>query len=206
MKVGIIGAGKVGAGLGALWARAGHDVVLSFSRDRARLEGTAASIGARAGSPAEAAAADVVVLAPSTTAIDEALEQAGSLEGKVLVDCTNYVDPGKHASGAEAIAAKAPGACVVKAFNTLFSAVYDDALAAPEPPHHVFCGDDAEAKELVATLSRDAGYEPVDAGPLSNAADVEAFARLIIDIAYERGKGPFLYWFGRANDMDPARR
>jgi predicted dinucleotide-binding enzyme len=62
----------------------------------------------------------------------------------------------------------------------------------------VFCGDDASAKDVVATLIRDAGFEPVDAGGLDSAAAIEAFARLVIGIAYRQGRGPFVYRFSAA--------
>ncbi|MGH2996813.1 MAG: hypothetical protein ACRDM9_10910, partial [Gaiellaceae bacterium] len=63
------------------------------------------------------------------------------------------------------------------------------------PPSHVYCGDDAKAKETVAQLIRDVGLEPVDAGGLEVAPQVEAFAQLIIGIAYRQGRGPFFYRF-----------
>jgi hypothetical protein len=66
----------------------------------------------------------------------------------------------------------------------------------PERPASlVLCGDDAEAKETVAGLVRDAGFDPVDAGGAERTADVEAFARLVIGLAYAQGRGPFVYRF-----------
>jgi predicted dinucleotide-binding enzyme len=59
----------------------------------------------------------------------------------------------------------------------------------------VFCGDDESAKAVVARLIEDAGFEPVDAGALEQAPDVEALARLVIGIAYRQGRGPFVYRF-----------
>jgi len=63
------------------------------------------------------------------------------------------------------------------------------------PPALVFAGDDQAAKEVVAGLIRDAGFDPVDAGDHARSADLEAFARLVIGIAYKQGKGPFVYRF-----------
>jgi 8-hydroxy-5-deazaflavin:NADPH oxidoreductase len=83
----------------------------------------------------------------------------------------------------------------VKAFNTLFAEAYDRISAAESPPSLVYCGDDVEAKETVAQLIRDVGLEPVDGGGLDVAPQVEAFAQLVIGIAYGQGRGPFFYRF-----------
>jgi predicted dinucleotide-binding enzyme len=177
MKIGVIGGGRVGSGLAAFWEKARHDVRVS-TRD------TVADT---------AAFADVVVLAVPASIVPEVLSTAGAaLEGKMVVDATNNLRGGP---GAEEIATLVPGARVVKAFNTVFAALYDQIAAAAERPDLVYCGDDESAKETVAALIRDAGFEPVDAGPLASAGDVEAFARLVIGIAYEQGRGPFVYRF-----------
>src|SRR6188768_685066 len=91
MRVGILGSGLMGGKLGTLFARAGHEVVFSYSRDRAKLEELAreAGHGARAGTPAEAArGADAVLLAVHWNRFDDVLHQAGDLSGKVLVTCS----------------------------------------------------------------------------------------------------------------------
>jgi 8-hydroxy-5-deazaflavin:NADPH oxidoreductase len=195
VKIGVIGSGSVGGGLARLWAAKGHQVMLSFARDEAKLAQKAAAMGAQVGSPAEAVAfGEVVVFAPPWSTVREAITAAGSLDGKVLIDCTNNMSgEDLQTSGAEQIAALAPGAKVVKAFNTLFSALYEDIATAKERPDLVYCGDDADAKGLAAELIRDAGLEPVDAGALSAAGEVEALARLVIGIAYNQGRGPFTY-------------
>jgi predicted dinucleotide-binding enzyme len=177
MRIGILGAGRVGAGLGRLWEAAGHDVRLSTRETVAET----------------AAFGEVVVLAVPAGAAEEVLRAAGPIAGKVLVDATNNLRGGP---GTLQIARLAPEARVVKAFNTVFAALYEEIGRATVPPSMVFCGDDTGAKEIVATLIQDAGFEPVDAGPLGTAPDVEAFARLVIGIAYSQGRGPFVYRFG----------
>jgi hypothetical protein len=174
MKIGILGGGRVGGALAQSWQSAGHDVVVS-TRDT-----VAATV----------APAEVVLLAVPATAAADVLAAAGPLDGKVLVDATNNLSGGPD--GAE-IASLAGGARTVKAFNTVFAQFFADPPATP--PTLVFAGDDAAAKETVAGLIRDAGFDPVDAGDHVQAADLEAFARLVIGIAYRQGRGPFVYRF-----------
>ncbi len=174
MRIGILGGGRVGGALAQRWQTAGHDVVVS-TRDT--LADTAAH-------------ADVLLLAVPCAAVKDVLETAGPLDGKVLIDATNNLSGGP--AGAE-IAAMAGGARTVKAFNTVFAQFFADPPAIP--PTLVFAGDDAEAKEIVADLIRAAGFDPVDAGDHAQSADLEAFARLVIGIAYRQGRGPFVYRF-----------
>jgi 8-hydroxy-5-deazaflavin:NADPH oxidoreductase len=174
MRIGIIGGGRVGGALAQSWRSAGHDVGISTRETVAET----------------AAGADVLLLAVPCPAVADVLAAAGDLGGKVLIDATNNISGGPD--GAE-IAAMAPGAHAVKAFNTVFAQFFAEPPATP--PTLVYAGDDAGAKELVAGLIRDAGFEPVDAGDHSQAADLEAFARLVIGIAYRQGRGPFTYRF-----------
>jgi predicted dinucleotide-binding enzyme len=162
-------------------AGAGHDVVISFSRDPARLKTTAQEIGARAGTPAEAALADVVVLSVPWRLIDEVLKEV-TLDGKIVVDTTNQY--GAHGweqlpdglTAAQVNQRRMPGARLVKSFNTLTVAFQTAEAGRPESRRVVqwLCGDDEEAKATVAGLIRDAGFEPVDVGGLADAAVMEA--------------------------------
>ena len=174
MNIGILGGGRVGSALAQSWRDAGHDVAISTR------ETVAETI----------ADADVLLLAVPCTAAAGVLAAAGNLDGKVLIDATNNLSGGP--TGAE-IASMAPGALVVKAFNTVFAQFFADPPATP--PTLVFAGDDQTAKGTVAGLIRDAGFDPVDAGDHVQAADLEAFARLVIGIAYRQGKWPFVYRF-----------
>ena len=82
----------------------------------------------------------------------------------------------------------------MKAFNTVFSTFMHD--TPPDPAASlVYCGDDAEAKVTVAGLIADAGFEPVDAGGSDVTPLIEAFANLVIGIAYRQGRGRFVYRF-----------
>ena len=180
-SIGVIGAGRIGGNAARLLARAGHDVTVSFSRDSDKLQALADEIGARAGTPAEAAQADVVILSVPWRLIDEVLEQAGSLDGRIVIDTTNQFGSNGletlPTTAAELNQRRMPGARLVKAFNTLTSAFQASEAGRPDPDQRVvifMCGDDAQAKETVAGLIRDAGFEPADVGGLADAAVMEA--------------------------------
>ena len=205
MRVGILGSGLMGGKLGTLFARAGHDVVFSYARTKGKLARLAREAGpnARAGSPAEAAeGADAVLLAVHWSRVDDVLVQAGSLAGTVVVTCSlpmNADDTdlviAHRTSGAEALARKRPKARVVSAFGTVpsevFFAVYE-ARDGERRPSLVYSGDDEEAKAEVATLIRDIGFDPVDAGQLTIARYSEPFTLLMGRLAYEGDDGPAL--------------
>ena len=211
MRVGILGSGLMGAKLGTLFARAGHEVVFSYARSARKLERlTREARGrARAGTPAEATRdADALLLAVHWSRVDQVLRQAGDLAGKVIVSCSlpmNKTDTalviGRSSSGAEELARKARSARIVAAFGTIPSEVLFSVFAARRKsgrPSLVYCGDDRDAKQLAATLIRDVGFDPVDAGPLRIARYTEPFALLIAQLAYETDAGPELaYRFER---------
>jgi 8-hydroxy-5-deazaflavin:NADPH oxidoreductase len=182
MRIGIIGAGRIGGNCAAQFARGGHEVMLSFSRDPSRLEALASEIGERAsvGTPAEAADfGEVVVLSVPWDLVDDALEQAGSLDGKIVIDTTNQYGsvslPAEGETGAEHNAIRMPGAMYTKSFNTLTSAFQAEAAFRPEDERVVqwVCGDDAVAKQVVMGVIADAGYAPVDLGRNEDAAVME---------------------------------
>jgi predicted dinucleotide-binding enzyme len=211
MQIGILGSGLMGGKLGTLFARAGHEVVFSYARRRRKLEELARDAGgvARAGTPREAARdADALLIAVHWSRMDEVLRQAGDVSGKVLVSCSlpmNEDDTelvvGRTSSGAEKLARKAPRAKVVSAFGTVPSEVLFgvfEACSRVPRPSLVYCGDDADAKEVAAAPIRDVGFDPVDAGPLQVARYTEPLALLIARLAYEGEGGPELaYRFER---------
>ena|SRR5438067_13855221 len=205
MRVGVLGSGLMGGKLGTVFARAGHEVVFSYSRSDKKLTALAREAGAnaRAGTPSEAAKdADAILVAVHWSRMDDVLSQAGDLSGKVIVTCSLPMNDGDTglvvahtSSGAEELAKKARGAHVVCAFNTVPSEVLFGAFEARSSatrPSLVYCGDDARAKKAAATLIRDVGFEPLDAGPLRIARYTEPFALLVAQLAYEGPGGPEL--------------
>jgi predicted dinucleotide-binding enzyme len=211
MRVGIFGSGLMGGKLGTLFARAGHEVVFSYTRSKEKLNRLArdARGNARAGTAREAAqGSDAVLLAVHWSRIDDVLNQAGDLSGKVIVSCSLPLNEdntelvlGHTTSGAEALAEKLPGAEVVAAFNNIPSEVLFgvfEARGKATPPSMVYCGDTEAGKDIAATLIRDIGFDPIDAGPLRNARYTEPFALLVAHLAYEGTEGPELaYRFER---------
>jgi len=183
MKVGIIGAGRIGGGIARQLAGAGHEVLLSFSRDPQSLAVLAAELGpgATVGSPAEAVAfGEVVVLSVPWSTLPQALEQAGPLVGRIVIDTTNqFGAPPLPAAGQTAAnfnASRMPGARYTKSFNTLTSAFQAETAGRKGDDRVVqwLCGDDAEAKQVVAGLIEDAGFVPVDLGGTAGCAVMEA--------------------------------
>jgi 8-hydroxy-5-deazaflavin:NADPH oxidoreductase len=182
-RIGVIGAGRIGGNAARLLAQAGHEVVVSYSRDPERLRALADEIGARAGTPAEAAAADVVILSVPWRLVPDVLEEAGPLDGKVVIDTTNQYGTGGLEQLPEGVTAaqlnqrRMPGARLVKSFNTLTSAFQASEASRADPEQRVvqfLVGDDDEAKAIAAGLIRDAGFEPVDLGGLADASVMEA--------------------------------
>jgi predicted dinucleotide-binding enzyme len=191
MRVGIIGAGRLGATLAQRLADAGHELMLGGG---ASAQEAGSRLGIPACTPAGAAAfGDVVALAVPFDVIDEALAHSHPPEGRVLWSCVNALKPdysglaiGFDTSAAEEVAKHAPASRVVAAIppfaETLASEelAYDCGLA----PSVFLCGDDAQAKELVEPLVHDLGAHPVDAGPLAAARLVEPAMMLLFSIAY----------------------
>lgn len=186
MKIGIIGAGNVGSGLGKVWARLGHEVVYGVrdpQRDKLKVV-LDESPHARAVSIREAAAfGEVVALATPWAAAEDAIKAAGDLSGKVLIDCTNPVGFKLTTSAAEMVAGWAHGAKVVKAFNTIGANNYSDLQFSGLRADTYICGDDAEAKKVVGQLAEQMGFDVVDAGPLSNAHLLEELTMLWVTLA-----------------------
>ncbi len=181
MRIGIVGAGRIGGNCAVQFAKGGHEVKLS-GRDPAKLEPLAAEIGesASVGTPAEAAEfGEVVVFAVPWDGFDDAVSSAGSLDGKIVIDTTNQYGssemPADGQTAASFHAARVDGARYTKSFNTLTSAFQAEAAFRPEADRIVqwVCGDDVAAKQVVMGLIADAGYAPIDLGRNEDAAVME---------------------------------
>ena len=134
--------------------------------------------------------AEVVVVAVPGGAIAEALDNVRGFEGKTVIDATNLVGvepPEGFSSNAEYVKSRT-NAPTTKSFNANFASLYDRLGEAGSTPSSLWSGDE-EARQVVEQLTRDAGYEPVHAGPLENSAAQENFIKLIFGISWG-GDGP----------------
>ena len=207
--IAVIGTGEVGGALGPEFAAQGHTIVYG-SRDpqRGEVKELVEKTGdlASATTPAEAAAkADIVVLAVPGLMVEEITKSLGDLSGKIIIDPTNPLERRmnrlEHAvdtSNAEIIQAAAPGAYVVKAFNTLNWKTMVDPSSAGGPVSIPLVGDNGRAKKIVAELVAGMGLEPIDVGPLRDARWVEGMLILWINNRYG-GKRPSFDYHLRAN-------
>ena len=175
MKIAVVGKGNVGGGLADLWEKAGHEV---------------SRIGREGGDVADA---EVVLIAVPGSAVPDALGGVSGIDGKTVVDATNLIGddpPEGFSSNAEFVKSKTGGP-TAKSFNLNFAALYDKLPAASSKPCNLWCGDD-DARAVVEQLNRDAGYQPLYAGPLENAKAQEEFLSLMFAINQD-GLGPFMY-------------
>ncbi len=171
-RIGIIGSGRIGSVYGEIWSRAGHQVMFSDQNPATASAASARSPGSRTGTPAEAAAfGEVVMISVPYGAMASIGQQLGpALRGKVVIDNSNpnatrdgeagraWIERGAGLTTAGFI----PGAKIVRAFNVLnFNAVAREAGRPGDKVGIFIGGDDAQAVEVVAGLTRDAGLEPV---------------------------------------------
>ncbi len=192
MQIGIIGTGRIGATLGRRWAAASHRIVFGVrdpQRDDVRALLDALAPQAQAGSIADAAACPVVLLAVPGNATPAVVAQVADWQQHILIDATNGAPPAPHASLGQAVAAAATNARVVKAFNTAGFGIYADPQFGEQAADLFLCGDDADARRVVAELAREIGLHPVDVGDLAQARLLEALAALWIHLAYGGSMG-----------------
>ena len=200
MRIAVLGTGNVGSTLGRRWAKNGHEIIFG-ARDpeSGKVRSLLSSIGgsARATSVKEAvAASDVVVLTIPWDATQDVIREAGSLDGKIVIDCTNPLAEGLSGlsvglttSAGEKVAEWARGARVVKAFNTTGAKNMADPQYGSQRVTMFICGDDAEARKAVAELAAQLGFEVCETGPLYHARYLEPMAMLWIDMAVKQGFG-----------------
>ena len=182
MRIGVIGAGRIGGNTARLLTAAGHEAALSYARDQGKLQRLAGEIGAQVSSSPRAAVefADVVVFAVPWSTIPDVLDQAGPLADKIVIDTTNQSGSGPMPAAGQAAAqfntARMPGARYTKSFNTLTSSFQAETAGRTGEMRVVqwLCGDDEQAKQVVAQLIDDAGFAPVDLGGTAGCAVMEA--------------------------------
>jgi predicted dinucleotide-binding enzyme len=190
MHIAIVGAGNVGWALGGGWRKAGHQIAYALRETTGKNADKVRGGGSEIIPMGEAKKAEIIVLAVPWGAVPDAVKSLGALAGKTLVDATNPLTPGFELalgytdSAAESVARLAPGAHVLKAFNTTGAENMAGAHEFKVKPMMPVASDDAGAKAKVMQLASDLGFEPVDAGPLRSARLLEPVALFWIKQAY----------------------
>ena len=183
MKITVFGKGNVGGGLADLWEAAGHKLT---------------RLGRNGGDVSDA---DVVLIAVPGNSITETIDKLSGIKGKTVIDATNRfgVDPPPgFKSNTEFIKSRTNGP-TAKSFNINFAKLYGRLKEARSRPSNLWCGDDS-ARAVVEQLSRDAGYDPVSAGPITNAGEQENLIKIIFAIN-QSGLGPFVYRMAHPEDL-----
>lgn len=182
MKIATVGRGNVGGGLARRWRAAGHEVT---------------EIGSDGGDVSDA---DVVLLAVPGGAIAEALARVTALEGKPVIDATNYYRGERPQFDSLAHQVQSiTGGPVAKSFNLNFAALYDRIDEQADRPGNLYASDEA-LREVTEQLIRDAGYDPVYAGDLKNARALEDFLPALFAFSQASG-GPVFYRFGKPGEL-----
>jgi 8-hydroxy-5-deazaflavin:NADPH oxidoreductase len=200
MDVTIIGTGNMARGIGSRVIAGGHDLTV-VGKEAEKAQAVISDIGGEGSAAAADADApiegDVVVLAvyyPDARSFVE--EHRDQLAGKVVVDITNPVNetfddlvvPPDSSATAE-LAALAPDARLVKAFNTTFATTLREGEVSGQKLDVLIAGDDEQAKGSVAELARDGGLNPIDAGPQKRARELEALGLLHMGVQGTLGTG-----------------
>jgi hypothetical protein len=182
MKIAIIGKGNVGTAL-SMGLSGKHETTFGH-RDPSEPVADAAKWG------------EVIILAvPHENANDAIEEIRPYADGKIVIDVMNAIGNNMalgircDTSSAEETQKKLPKAHVVKAFNTVFAKNQSTGKVGKEQLSAFIAGDDLKAKQTVAQLTRDIGFDPIDCGPLRSARYLEAMAIMIINLAFERQLG-----------------
>jgi NADPH-dependent F420 reductase len=198
MKIGIMGAGNMGSAFAHRLAAADHEVAIA-ARELDEARKVASQVGHRVRAVAReelAEGTDLLILATPYGASVDALRSVRHTDGKTVIDISNPLNGdmsglvvGHTTSAAEEIQRAVPGVKVVKAFNTVFSAVLGSQSGGDSKVQIFYAGDDAGAKDAVRRLVESIGFEPVDGGPLANARYLEPLGMLNIWLGYGGGRG-----------------
>jgi predicted dinucleotide-binding enzyme len=207
MKIAIIGAGHVGKTLGTALQSKGHAVVYGSRDSASRTERNIKTV-------ADALlGAEAVILATPWVATEALVVQhADGLAGKIVIDATNPVHPSlarlanaANSSGAELLQSQARQAKFFKAFNSTGVSVMAHPRFAAGNAAMFVAGPDGADKDIVLRIVADVGFEPIDAGELKAARQLEHLAMLWIQLAYSKGYGrDFAFVIARRQD-DPNR-
>ncbi len=204
MKISIIGSGNMGSALGKAWAKAGHQVMFSYSRNEEKLTQLAQfNENTLSGTVDKAIAfADVIMLTVQPFLIAEVLKNVDEFAGKTVISCVSGLKPDfsgqtvglpsdMTTSIAETIANMLPNAHIVEAFNTTFSGIIENPFFDKAKPANIFyCGNNITANKTTESLIVDAGFAPIYTGKLNAAKALETFATSWVQLAAVGGFFP----------------
>jgi predicted dinucleotide-binding enzyme len=183
-KIGIIGAGNIGKALAGHVAKAGYETIISNSRGPESLRADVDEIGngLKAGTVAEAAAADIVFLAVPWNKLQEVVSTVPTWDNRIVIDATNAILPGfkpadlSGQTSSEVVATMVPGAKLVKGFNTLLASVLSANPKEPNGNRVIFySGNDGDAKKSVSEIIDRMGFAGVDLGSLEEGGKLQQF-------------------------------
>ena len=207
MKIGILNAGNIGRTLAKPWHNAGHQLMLAKQGNQEKLDKFMPEIdGALRGTPRQTADfGEAVLFSVYWLNLDKVLAEVGDLEDKIVIDTMNPLKVSdkfehyhdlefmKSSSTSEELQKRLPKALVIKAFSTMPAVILDSNQWSNNPikPAVFVAGDDRSAKEVVFQLVKDAGFEPFDAGALSNARSLEQMGVLLHHVGTHQFGGDY---------------
>jgi hypothetical protein len=190
VRIGVFGRGHVGAALGHALARAGHEVRYGVRDPVEERDAEAGDGAALLGLPEVGRWGEVLFLGVPYGAVQEVLQAAGDLDGKIIVDPTNAPKPPTdERSSSQIVAGFVPTARVVRAFNTVPAEVMINPRFANGCASTFVCADDPLARATVLSLARDIGFDAVDAGPLKSACAIDRLLAVWWVLAFDAGLG-----------------
>lgn len=183
MKIAIIGKGNVGSSLGIGLRNAGYEIKFGH-RDPKEPVAEAAKWG------------ELIIIAVPHENAKNAIDAIGEFaDNKIVIDVMNAVGQNLNStivcttSMAEQTQERLPKALVIKAFNTVFAKNQSTARVGDEKLTAFIAGNSQKAKDTVAQLTRDIGFDPVDCGPIEAARHLESMAIMLINLAYKYNMG-----------------
>jgi predicted dinucleotide-binding enzyme len=183
MKIAIIGKGNVGSSLGKGLRNAGHEIKFGH-RDPKEPVAEAAKWG------------ELIIIAVPHENAKNAIDAIGEFaDNKIVIDVMNAVGPNLSStivcttSMAEQTQERLPKALVIKAFNTVFAKNQSTARVGDQKLTAFIAGNSQKAKDTVAQLTRDIGFDPVDCGSIEAARHLESMAIMLINLAYKYNMG-----------------
>ena len=192
MKIGIIGAGKVGSTLGQRWASCGHDIIYGV-RNQDDSKHQSLTTHARVVSSQEAVKeSEIILLCVHWSSVEDAVREIqDALEGKILVDCTNPIgaDLGAVNSAAEQIQQWVPGCTVVKSFNQIGFNIMANPILDGRKTVLFVASDSNAASTTVERLARELDFDVIQMPSLEYAHHLETLAMLWITMSYKLGYG-----------------